>query len=129
VLLAKLEVFEDELSRRQEIAARYSSGLKDVAAVPHVADGAVSAWAQYTLMLEAGRRDHVTATLRDAGIPTGVYYPQPLHRQTAYREFHDGAFDLSVSERLAGQVMSLPMHGYLEESLQDRIIAAVRASL
>jgi len=127
VLLAKLEVFEDELARRQDIAARYSAALGDIATVPLVAPDAVSAWAQYTLILAPGRRDKVAASLRDQGIPTGVYYPQPIHRQKAYREFHDGAVGLPVSEDLAGRVLSLPMHPYLDASLQDRIVEAVRA--
>jgi len=82
-----------------------------------------------TLILDADRRDGVAASLRDQGIPTGVYYARPLHQQTAYREFHDRTVDLSVAEDLAGRVLSLPMHAYLEPSLQDRIVDAVRMSL
>lgn len=129
VLLAKLEVFEDELRRRQRVAARYSAALGDVATVPFIAEEATSAWAQYTLTLEADRRDDVAARLRDQGIPVGVYYPRPIHQQTAYREFHDDAVELPASEYLAERVLSLPMHPYLEEHLQDRIIEAVRKCL
>ena len=129
VLLAKLEVFEDELSRRQEVASRYSAALGDVATAPLVAEGAVSAWAQYTLLLAADRRDDVATRLRAQGIPVGVYYPIPIHHQTAYRDFHDDAVELPVSEQLVRCVLSLPMHPYLEEAVQERIIKAVRECL
>ncbi len=128
VLLAKLEVFEEELTARQQVADRYSAGLHDVAAVPFIADAARSAWAQYTLLFEPGRRDDVAAALREQGIPTGIYYAQPLHRQTAYREYPVVAGGLPVSEDLASRVLSLPMHAYLDPSLQDRIVELVRAA-
>ncbi len=126
VLLAKLEVFEDELRVRQEVAARYSAGLGDVAIVPLVADTAVSAWAQYTLTFESGRRDAVAAALRAQGIPTGIYYPLPLHQQTAYRGYPVAGAGLPTSEMLASQVLSLPIHPYLDPSVQARIIELVR---
>ena len=129
VLLAKLVVFEDELEVRQKVADRYSAGLNDVATVPFVAEAAISAWAQYTLLFESGRRDEVAAALRDQGIPTGIYYSQPLHRQTAYREYPVDDGGLPVSEDLASRVLSLPMHAYLEPSVQARIIESVRAAL
>jgi dTDP-4-amino-4,6-dideoxygalactose transaminase len=67
--------------------------------------------------------------LKTAGIPTAIYYPKPLHRQTAYRHFPIAGDGLPVSEQLADEVISLPMHPYLDAATQDRIISAVRRAL
>lgn len=129
VLLAKLDVFEDELKRRDAVAARYSAALADIVTVPFVVPGNRSAWAQYTLTLAPGQREIVAGSLRAAGIPTAIYYPIPLHRQVAYACYPvaDGA--LPVSDDLATRVLSLPMHAYLDETTQDRIVGAVREAL
>ena len=129
VLLEKLQVFPDEIRARQAIAARYNAELTDVAAVPVVPSGVSSVWAQYTLRLPDGHRDALAARLRDEGVPTAIYYPKPLHLQTAYREHPVAGGALPVSERLAREVISLPMHAYLEPAVQDRIVAAVRGAL
>ena len=121
VLLAKLDVFEDELQRRTVVAGRYSANLCDVARVPNVGENVLSAWAQYTLTLRPGQRDCVAETLRLAGIPTAVYYPLPLHKQIAYRGY-PVAGGLAVSEDLASRVLSLPMHPYLEPETQNEIV-------
>jgi len=87
-------------------------------------------WAAYTVRLPAGvDRDAVAARLKTAGVPTAIYYAKPLHRQTAYRDYPVAGNGLPVSERLAGEVLSLPMHPYLTEAVQDRIVAAVEAAL
>ncbi|MGA7790054.1 MAG: DegT/DnrJ/EryC1/StrS family aminotransferase, partial [Xanthobacteraceae bacterium] len=88
-----------------------------------------SVWAQYTLRLEPGRRDPLGAALKTQGIPTAIYYAKPLHRQAAYRGFPVVDGGLPVSEQLAEEVISLPMHAYLEPPVQDRIIEAVRRAL
>ena len=129
VLIEKLKVFPDEIAARERIARRYSAGLSDVLTVPTVAEGSTSVWAQYTIRLPGGRRDALAAALRRQGIPTAVYYPIPLHRQQIYREFPVAEGGAPVSERLAEEVISLPMHAYLDEVTQDRIIEAVRHSL
>ena len=94
--------------------------------VPKLARGSTSVWAQYTIRLAAGRRDALAAALKAQGIPTAIYYPTPLHRQAAYRHFPVADGGVPVSERLTEEVISLPMHAYLDEATQDRIIAAVR---
>lgn len=127
VLLEKLAVLDEEMELREAVARRYDAGLQDVAAVPGRVKDSQSAWAQYTLRLSA--RDQVAATLREAGVPTAIYYPIPLHLQTAYRKYGGGEGSLPVSERLAGEVLSLPMHPYLDVPTQDRIIATVREAL
>jgi dTDP-4-amino-4,6-dideoxygalactose transaminase len=129
VLIEKLKIFPEELAARERAAERYSAGLADVATIPTIASGSTSVWAQYTLRLSPGRRDALARSLERQGIPTAVYYPIPLHRQQPYRDFPVADGGAPVSERLAAEVISLPMHAYLEEPTQDRIIAAVRRAL
>jgi dTDP-4-amino-4,6-dideoxygalactose transaminase len=129
VLIEKLKIFPDEIMARDRIAHRYSAALADVATVPRVAAGSTSVWAQYTLRLKPGRRDGLAAALRQQGIPTAIYYAKPVHVQEAYKRFPVAEGGLAVSERLADEVISLPMHAYLDEPTQDRIIAAVRGAL
>ena len=129
ILSEKLKIFPEEVERRNLIARRYSDALGDVAVVPHVPPGSVSVWAQYTIRVGAGRRDRLAAALKAEGIPTAIYYPIPLHRQQAYRHFPVGDGGVAVSERLAGEVISLPMHAYLDAATQDRIVNAVRRVL
>jgi dTDP-4-amino-4,6-dideoxygalactose transaminase len=129
VLLEKLKIFPDELVKRDTIAKRYNAALQDVATVPVVLDGCTSAWAQYTIKVPASKRDSLAAELRPQGIPTAIYYPKPLHRQTAYRHFPVAGNGLPVSDAIAPEVISLPMHPYLDEATQDRIVAAVRGAL
>jgi dTDP-4-amino-4,6-dideoxygalactose transaminase len=129
VLIEKLKIFPEEIAARQRVAARYAAGLADVATIPAVADGSTSVWAQYTIRLAPGRRDALSQSLERQGIPTAVYYPIPLHQQQPYRNFPVADGGAPVSERLAGEVISLPMHAYLDAPTQDRIIAAVRRVL
>lgn len=129
ILIEKLKIFRDEIDKRQTIAQRYNDGLQDVAAVPLVLEGCVSTWAQYTIRIGNARRDRVAAALKEQGIPTAIYYPKPLHRQAAYREFPSAGNGLPVSDAIAHEVLSLPMHPYLASDLQDRIIAAAREAI
>ena len=129
VLIEKLKIFPEEIAARERIARRYSAGLAEVATVPRVPEGATSVWAQYTIRLAPSRRDFLAATLKAQGIPTAIYYAKPVHRQEAYRRFPVAGGSLRVSERLAEEVISLPMHAYLDEPTQDRIIDAVRNAL
>ncbi len=124
ILLEKLDIFAEEIQKRNAIAARYEKELGDVVETPFVPSGMVSTWAQYTLKVQ--NRDQVQVGLKDAGVPSVVYYPKPLHQQTAYRNFPRGGNGLPVSDRLAGQVLSLPMHPYMDEETQGHIIASVR---
>ena len=126
ILLEKLKIFPEEIVARNTVARRYASGLAGVATVPRVGNESTSVWAQYTIRLAPGRRDAVAAALKAQGIPTAIYYAKPLHRQAAYRGFPVADGGAPVSERLAGEVISLPMHAYLDQPVQDRIIAAVR---
>jgi dTDP-4-amino-4,6-dideoxygalactose transaminase len=129
VLIEKLKIFPDEIAERNRVAARYSQGLADVAIVPRVGNESTSVWAQYTIKLKPGQRDKLAADLKAQGIPTAIYYTKPLHRQPAYRDYPIADGGVPVSEQLSGEVISLPMHAYLEQTDQDRIIGAVRKSL
>jgi dTDP-4-amino-4,6-dideoxygalactose transaminase len=126
VLIEKLRIFAEEIAARQKVADRYSAALRDLVLVPELPDGLTSVWAQYTVRLPPGRdRDQVAAELKSRGVPTAVYYVKPLHRQTAYRDYPVAGNGLPVSERLSDEVLSLPMHPYLAEPVQGRIIAAL----
>jgi dTDP-4-amino-4,6-dideoxygalactose transaminase len=130
ILIEKLKIFEDEIAARNRVADRYAQGLRDVVAVPHVVAGCTSVWAQYTIRLPGGvDRDGFAAALRTKGVPTAVYYPKSMHQQTAYRDFPVADGGLPVCERLSADVISLPMHAYLDEPTQARVIEAVRSAL
>lgn len=129
VLLEKLAIFADEISDRQVVATRYDVGLSDVVLTPTVLPDCQSVWAQYTLRVPATARDAFQATLKEKGVPTAVYYPKPLNQQTAYRRFPVAGGSLPVSEGIAKEVVSLPMHPYLDEKTQLYIIDAVREAL
>jgi dTDP-4-amino-4,6-dideoxygalactose transaminase len=127
ILIEKLAIFDDECVARNQIAARYGAGLNDIVQTPVVRSGATSVWAQYTI--RSPRRDKIVTTLKAQGIPTNVYYPKPIHVQPPYRGYPVAAGGLPVTEQLAQDVVSLPMHPYLSTPDQDRIIAAVRAAV
>jgi dTDP-4-amino-4,6-dideoxygalactose transaminase len=129
VLIEKLKIFPDEIEARNRAAARYSAALADVAIVPAVPEDYLSVWAQYTLRLKPGQREDFAKALAAEGVPTAIYYPKPLHRQTAYRHYPVADGGLPVTDRLAEEVISLPMHAYLDAATQDRIIGAVRRAL
>lgn len=124
ILIQKLAIFDEEMDLRQQVAGRYGEGLGDLLPIPSLLEGATSAWAQYTLVVD--KRDAIAARLKAQGIPSAIYYPRPLHQQTAYRAYPCAPDGLPVSEELSSHVLSLPMHPYLEKATQDRIVAAVR---
>jgi UDP-2-acetamido-2-deoxy-ribo-hexuluronate aminotransferase len=130
VLIEKMKIFDDEIAARNAVAERYARSLGNVVTVPQLAPGCTSVWALYTIRLPQGvARDGFAAALKAKGIPTGIYYPKSLHQQTAYRDFPVADAGLPVSEQLSSDVISLPMHAYLDEPAQERVIAAVRSAL
>jgi len=130
ILIEKLKIFEDEIAARNKVADRYARGLGNLVTVPRLASGCTSVWAQYTIRLPEGTdRDGFAAALKAQGIPTAIYYPKSMHQQTAYRNFPVAEGGLPVSERLSEDVISLPMHAYLDEATQNRVIAAVRGAV
>jgi dTDP-4-amino-4,6-dideoxygalactose transaminase len=130
VLSQKLAIFADEIEARNQVARRYGDSLGDIVQAPEIPEGLTSVWAQYTVHLPTNyNRDAVAARLKEAGVPTAVYYAKPLHQQTAYRHYPVAGNGLPVSERLAGEVLSLPMHPYLAEPVQRRITDTLRRAL
>jgi len=130
VLLEKLAIFDDEIEARNRIAARYTSLLGDRVATPKVPDGLKSVWAQYTIKLPEGAdRAAIQAKMKQEGVPTAVYYPKPLHRQSAYSHHGIAGGELPVTDMLANTVLSLPMHPYLDEDTQDRVVSALISAL
>jgi dTDP-4-amino-4,6-dideoxygalactose transaminase len=130
ILIEKLKIFDDEIAARNRIAERYARGLGNVVTVPRLAPGCTSVWAQYTIRLPKGTdRDGFAADLKAQGIPTAIYYVKSMHQQTAYRDFPVADGGLPVSEKLSDDVISLPMHAYIDEPTQERIIRAVHSAL
>jgi dTDP-4-amino-4,6-dideoxygalactose transaminase len=127
VLLAKLEVFADELVARERVARSYDRLLAGRVRLPPRRAGAESAWAQYCIQVDG--RDRVIASLAAQGIPTAIYYPKPLHFQPAFQRFGGGPGTLPVSEALCERVLALPMHPYLDEATIARIADAVDAAV
>lgn len=131
ILIEKLAIFTKEIEERQRVANRYTNGIKNSLLTPVVPSGMESAWAQYTLIArDEAHRSQIQAKLKDAGIPTMIYYPRPLHQQTAYN-MHPTATGgaLPVCEAIATRVFSLPMHPYLTDAEIDIIVDAVNAAV
>lgn len=131
VLLVKLKAFKEyELVDVNKVAARYTEKLKDVVKTPMVPDGFYSSWAQYTLQVKSKEvRTGLQAALKALDIPTAIYYPIPMHRQTAFNYLNLDDNRCPVSDQLADTVISLPIHPYLSEKDQDMICDAVRKFL
>ena len=136
VLLAKMEIFPDEVEARARLGASYSQRLTELGAqytgkaqtgllVPAIAPDNISVYAQYTVQVDD--RERVQARLAEAGIPTAVHYPVPLNRQPAIRAVC-GGLDTPVSEALSHRVLSLPMHPYLAEETIERVCQALTAT-
>ena len=131
VLLAKFAVFAEEVDKRQTVANRYTALLVDTRLkTPAVPDGYRSAWAQYSLLAESGaQRQAIQAGLKAENIPTAIYYPKPLHQQTAFAPLGGCQGDFPVSEDCARRIFSLPMHAYLASADQERIADALKQAL
>lgn len=133
ILLAKLEVFDQEVELREGVAQRYHALIADAGlagegvVVPTVEQGSTSVWAQYTIRLP--NRADVVAEMKAAGVPTTIHYPRALHQQEAF----DGRSVLPApvphSEKAAAEVLSLPMHPYLTEAEQAQVVAALAAAV
>ena len=129
VLQVKLKAFaEYELDDINAAAAKYTERLKDIVATPVIPDGFRSSWAQYTIKLEdSAQRDALQAALKAEGIPSMVYYPKPMHLQTAFADHQDGKCPVATS--LCSRVLSLPLHPYLTDEQIDTVCTAIRKAL
>lgn len=119
ILLEKLGIYSNETQSRQAVAERYTKALAEIIQVPFVLQGCESVWAQYTV--QANDRTYWQARLKRAGVPSAVYYPKPLHQQTALLQYA-GNEGFPVAENTAKTVFSLPMHPYLTEEQQTYIL-------
>lgn len=128
VLLAKLDLFAEELVQRNTLAQAYTRELGHLVDAPQIIAGETSAWAQYTIKVK--NRDAFKAALAEQGVPSAVYYPLPMHLQPAYLEYGDGYGSLPVSEALSEQVISLPMNPYWTttdlKTVCDGVINAIK---
>ncbi|WP_371423194.1 DegT/DnrJ/EryC1/StrS family aminotransferase [Tardiphaga sp.] len=130
VLLEKLKIFDDEIAARNKVADRYARSLGNLVMVPRVAEGNTSIWACYVIRLPKGTdRDAFANALKAQGVPTAIYYAKSMHMQTAYKDYPVVDGGLPVCEALSADVISLPVHAYLDEATQDRVIQAVRDAL
>jgi len=123
IMLAKLPHFEDEIRMRQEVAARYATGLGQAVVTPCIPDDCLSVYAQYCVLCVD--RDGTQAALKEADIPSAIYYPTPLHLQTAYQYLGCKQGDFPVSERIADCILALPMHPFMTEEDQQQVIGAI----
>lgn len=122
VLNVKLKYFDDEIARRQEVSARYSKNLKNVV-TPFVESGNTSVWAQYCIRVKD--RARMLEICAQKGVPTGVYYPLPLHLQEVFKDLGYKKGDFAVSERVSEDIMALPMSAFLSEQEQDYVIEVI----
>ena len=128
ILLVKLKAFKNhELVEVNKVAARYTEKLRGIVKTPVVPEGFYSSWAQYTIQLkDKGMRNGLQTALKVADIPTAIYYPIPMHRQTAFNYLNLEDNRCPVADQLADTVLSLPVHPYLSEADQDKICAVIR---
>lgn len=138
ILQVKLRAFDKEVESVNEAARHYTRLLKEHVVTPVIPEGFGSSWAQYTIQLPpvgaepvSARRDRLQAALKEAGIPSMVYYPKTMHAQTAFRNLQSSTSNLQcpTATRLSATVLSLPMHPYLEASDIEHICATLIASL
>ncbi|MAS05406.1 MAG: aminotransferase DegT [Ahrensia sp.] len=125
ILIEKLAILEDEMVARQRVAARYHEGLSGVVKAAANLPGTRSAWAQYAI--ETPERDTLQAHLKSQGIPSVIYYVKPLHQQVAYERYPVAPNGLPVTEVKPQSILCLPMHAYLSEEDQDRVIGEIRS--
>jgi UDP-2-acetamido-2-deoxy-ribo-hexuluronate aminotransferase len=124
ILLAKMELFADEVRKRSEIGARYTELLQNYVRTPIVQKNNTHVYAQYTI--EVDNRDVFCAKMQEKNIPTAVHYPVPLHFQPVFKDLGFEKGDFPVAENVSKRVVSLPMHPYLDEATQDEIVAGVK---
>lgn len=131
ILIEKLKIFPREIEMRNNIAKRYNDAFKGIIQTPPIEDNKhkLCTWAQYTLNITNGvERRSVQDNLKDARVPSAIYYPLPLHKQTCYKNY-PSAPDMGNCEALSQTVLSLPMHPYISENTQDYIITEVKKAL
>lgn len=126
VILGKLEVFAEELEHRNYVANKYKTGITNNVKTPTVPEGYFSSWAQYSVLAESKEeRANLQEYLKTKNIPSVIYYPIPLHLQTAYKYLGGKVGDLPVTESISDRVFSLPMHPYMSDSDINEVVDAI----
>ena len=129
ILLAKFNIFPEEVTLRQEVASRYTALLTPDSSLlpPRIPEGYQSVWAQYSILAEdEDHRTVIQKKLQDNKFPTAIYYPKPLHLQTAFTSLGYGPGAFPVSENTSNRIFSIPMHPYLDAQSQEAVIQAMR---
>jgi len=127
ILLEKLAIFPGEIINRERVAYEYTSKLGDNLITPFVPEGFRSVWAQYSVLAaDSGERENIQKVLKENNIPSVIYYPKPLHLQTAYSDLKYNTEDFPVSEKIASIIFSLPMHPYIESAEISKIVNVIR---
>ena len=131
VLLAKLDIFDEEIIMRQQVADRYLDKLAGAGVIlPKLSTGATSSWAQYVIRLPKGtNRQAVQDRMKEDGVPTAVYYMRPMHMQIPYARYPVAVGGLELTEAMAADVLALPMHPYLDSATQDKVAKALKKAL
>jgi dTDP-4-amino-4,6-dideoxygalactose transaminase len=124
ILLEKLRLFDSEITSRDKIARRYTDLLRDTVATPSAKSDTTSVWAQYTI--QSSNRPHLINTLKIAGIPTAIYYPHALPHMPAYKRFPTAPGGIPVTINATSKVLSIPMHAYLKNDTQNKIISGIK---
>lgn len=130
ILLEKMQFFEEEIEKCDQVAAEYTKGMAEILKIPVIEEGFYSSWAQYTVCLKNSReREAVIKSLKEKGIPTAVYYRKPMHMQEAFKECVTKEMDHGVTRRICDSCLSLPMHPYLSHDDVKSVIDTVRKIL
>jgi len=129
VILGKWPHFEDEVSTRSEIGARYSEKLEGHFITPKILDGNTHVYAQYTIRVDEYKRDEIVSGMKAAGVPVGIYYPKCFHEQPVFEYLGYEYGDFPESEKASREVLSLPMHPFLIEEDQDKVVATLLSQL
>jgi len=126
VLLEKIEIFNNELSRREKVAEYYTHNIHKMFTTPLIPSKYVSSWAQYSILIPNELdRDKVIEDLNKKGIPSMVYYKIPVHLQKGYEKYGYSKGDLQITEDISSRILSIPMHPYLQKEDQNHIISAL----
>jgi dTDP-4-amino-4,6-dideoxygalactose transaminase len=130
ILLAKMAIFDEELQLRNKVADRYEQLLSQHVTTPFIAADAYSSWAQYVIILpEASNRADIQTRLSADGIPSAIYYPRPMHTQPPYKRYPVSEGGLAITEYMADHVLALPMHPYLDETVQRNVADGLISAL
>lgn len=127
VLLEKLKIFPNEIIERNRVAEKYSNELGGFVGIPSIPEGCCSVWAQYSII--SNKRQQLQFALKQEGIPTAIYYPTPLHQQTAFSYLGYKTGDFPVSENISKEIFSLPMHPYLKDKQIEKIADIIKFNI